>query len=110
MFTFCLTVDEMKTKIVSVRVPYTLYDKLQDDGNTKTYTITKALTQYFRSKEPNQQIFTKCNTNVYNQDLVSSLNDQITFLQDQITFLHQQNAYLSLPWYKKIMYQLEGKK
>jgi len=82
-----------------------LFNKLVKHPMSNSELIRKSLHQFFRDKEENQ----KLNFESYNQDLVDSLNNQIGFLQNQIDFLHKQNAYLSLPWYKKIVYQLEGK-
>ena len=83
-----------------------LFHKLNENSLSNSEVIRKSLYQYFRSKEENQTL----NFHSYNQDLVESLNNQIDFLQGQIDFLHNQNAYLSLPWYKKFFYQLEGKR
>jgi len=97
-------------KTVSVRLPYTLYDKLSNDRNTNTYVVTKALQQYYRSKEPNQKVFTDCNTNVYDRDLIDSLKDQIDFLKGQVTFLQKQNSDLSCGWFGRVKLLLESKK
>lgn len=85
----------------------TLFNKLNKDPLSNSDIIRKALRQYYVSKDKNQTDF---NNNSYNQDLFNSLNNQILFLQNEISFLHKQNAYLSLPWYKKAIYQLEEKK
>jgi len=82
-----------------------LFNKLTKHPLSNSELIRKSLHQYFRGHEENE----KLNFESYNQDLVLSQNKQIDFLQSQIDFLHKQNAYLSLPWYKKIVYQLEGK-
>ena len=97
-------------KTISVRIPDSLYDKLHTDCNTKTYTVTKALNQYYRGKEPNQKVFTDCNTNVYDYDLVGSLNDQIEFLKGQVTFLQKQNSDLSCGWVGRLKLLLQSKK
>jgi len=82
-----------------------LFNKLNQNSLSNSELIRKSLRQYFITKEKNQTF----NTNPYSQDLVESLNKQIDFLQNEISFLHKQNAYLSLPWYKKVVYQLEEK-
>jgi hypothetical protein len=78
----------------------TLYNKIKQDPLPKSELIRKALSMYFEEK-PNSHI---------NNELVESLNKQVDFLQNQIDFLHKQNAFLSLPWYKKIVYMLGPKK
>jgi len=108
----------MKTKTVSVRVPYTLYDKLQADCNTKTYTINKALNQYYRSKEPNKKVYSDCNTfvnNEYDQDLISLLKDQVQDLRTDKTIMQQQIqqkdriiAIQSLGFFQRAIYRLSG--
>lgn len=82
-----------------------LFNKLSHNSLSNSELIRKSLRQYFITKEDNQTF----NVNSYNQDLVSSMNKQIDFLQNELSFLHKQNAYLSLPWYKKVVYQLEEK-
>jgi len=88
-----------------------LFNKLNKNPLSNSEIIRKSLRQYFVSKEKNQdknQTFqSDFKENPYNQDLVKSLNSQIEFMRNEISFLHNQNAYLSLPWYKKIVYQLE---
>ena len=82
-----------------------LFNKLNENPLSNSEVIRKALHQYFMSKEENQSF----KVSSYNQELVDSMTKQIDFMQDEISFLHKQNAYLTLPWYKKIVYQLEGK-
>jgi len=83
-----------------------LFNKLNKESLSNSELIRKALNQYFDSTEKKQSF----EFGSYNQDLIKSLNNQIEFLQKEIGFLHKQNAYLSLPWYKKFVYQLEGKR
>jgi hypothetical protein len=82
-----------------------LFNKLNENSLSNSELIRKSLRQYFITKEDNRTF----NVNSYNQDLVGSMNKQIDFLQNELSFLHKQNAYLSLPWYKKVVYQLEEK-
>ena len=82
-----------------------LFNKLSLNSLSNSELIRKSLRQYFITKEDNQPF----NVNSYNQDLVNSMNKQIDFLQNELSFLHKQNAYLSLPWYKRVVYQLEEK-
>lgn len=82
-----------------------LFNKLNQNSLSNSELIRKSLRQYFITKEDNQTF----NVNSYNQDLVDSMNKQLDFLQNELSFLHKQNAYLSLPWYKKVVYQLEEK-
>lgn len=84
----------------------TLFDKVSNHPMSNSDLIRKAVRQYFMMKEENQSF----NMGGYNQEFVNSLNDHIKFLQEEVSFLHKQNAYLSLPWYKRMVYQLEGKK
>lgn len=83
-----------------------LFNKLNENPLSNSELIRKALRQYFMSKEENQRF----ETNSYDRNLVESLTKQIDFLQGEIGFLHKQNAFLSLPWYKKMIYQLESKR
>lgn len=83
-----------------------LFDKLNKDPLPNSEIVRRSLHLYFEPKETNQEE----RSDPFVKDLVVSLNNQISFLQSQIEFLHKQNAFLSLPWYKKVIYQLEGKR
>lgn len=83
-----------------------LFHKLNENPLPNSVIVRKALNQYFRAKEENQTL----HMNQSNRELIDSLTSQIGFLQSQIDFLHNQNAFLSLPWYKKVIYQLEKKR
>lgn len=82
-----------------------LFNKIKQHDLSNSEILRKSAYYYFRSKEENHKI----DSGSYDQDLVKSFTDQISFLQDQISFLQKQNAFLSLPWYKKAIYQLESK-
>jgi hypothetical protein len=103
-------------KTVSVRLPYTLYDKLSNDRNTNTYVVTKALQQYYRGKEPNQKVFTDCNTNVYDPDLIKLYQDQVQDLKltnSQLLDMVQEKdriiAVQSLGVFGRLKYLLQSK-
>jgi hypothetical protein len=100
----------MTKKTLSVRIEPDLHTKVYADVNSNAYVVEKALHQFYRSKEPNSKLYTDTHTNVYDADVMQSLQDHIIFLQKQVTFLQQQNAFLSLPWYKKMVHRLEAKK
>lgn len=85
----------------------TLFNKLNKDPLSNSEIIRKALRQYFISKDKNQTEFNAGGS--YNQDMVHMLNNQIEFLQGEVSFLRKHNVFLSLPWYKKAIYQLEEK-
>jgi len=82
-------------KILSIRIDEKLYTKcIQNKLDNKTI-VTKALNQYFRSKEPNKKLdqeqYTEPYTNVYNQDLLTIMQQQY---QNHILDLQKQKEYL----------------
>jgi len=100
----------MSKKTLSVRLPDDLHTKVYADANSNAYVVEKALRQFYREKEPNKRLFTDCNTNVYDHDLVGSLNDQIEFLKGQVTYLQKQNSDLSCGWFGRVKLLLQSKK
>jgi hypothetical protein len=84
---------------LSVRIEKKMYARVCEDVNKNAYVVSKALSQYYRSKEPNEKLFTETQTmyaNAYNQDLVSTLQLQIQDLKDDKEHLRSQNNALML--------------
>lgn len=100
----------MSKKTLSVRIPPELHTKVYADENDNAYIVEKALRQFYRIKEPNETLFADTQTNVYDGELVQSLNDEIAFLRGQVTFLQKQNSHLSAGWFGRLRLLLESKK
>jgi hypothetical protein len=83
-----------------------LFHKLNEDPLPNSEIVRRSLHLYFDPKETIRET----QSDPFGRDLIVSLNNHIGFLQSQIEFLHKQNAFLSLPWYKKVIYRLEGKR
>ena len=72
-------------KVLSVRVEKSLYTKVNKHESGNSTLITKALEQFFRSKEPNAKLFT--NDSDYVDFLKQTLDEKsqyIGFLQKEV--------------------------
>jgi len=100
---------------LSVRIERKLYTRVCEDANRNAYVVSKALSQYYRGKEPNEKLFTETQTmyeNAYNQDLVSILQLQIQDLKDDKEHLRSQNNALmisSIPLLSRVKMKLLSK-
>jgi len=81
-----------------------LFYKMKNDDLGSSDLIRKSLYLYFKSLEDNNVV-----SGSVDDSTLTIMNNQISFLQNQIEFLQQQNAFLTLPWYKKIIHRLEPK-
>jgi len=77
-------------KTLSVRLDPALYAKVHTDPAGSAYIVSKALHQFYRSKEPNEKVYTNSYANVYNRDLVPVLQSQIDDLRMDKSMLMQQ--------------------
>ena len=109
----------MTTKVLSVRLENELYTKCIHYELEPRELITKALHQYFRSKEPNKklvnELYTSVNTtpvdSVYTKEYVDLLKTTIDDLRKDKTFLESQNNALLVmrtPLLQRIMYKLRA--
>jgi hypothetical protein len=101
----------MNTKILSVRVEEPLYTKCIQHDLPRRELITKALNQYFRSKEPNKKIDNEPYTNVYNKELVEHLQQEINFLHDELQRVHnelQATMMIKTPLLQRVILRLQG--
>ena len=78
-------------KVLSVRVENSLYTRVNKDDMPNSILVSKALTQFFRAKEPNEKIFSD---NLFNYKYVDFLersldekNQYIGFLQKEVESL-----------------------
>lgn len=101
---------------LSIRIDKKLYTLVCDDANKNAYIVSKALSQYYRSKEPNQKLYTDTQTmhaNAYNVEMVDLLKDQISYLRSQNDQLLKINGTLSvanLPFWERAKLLLSSKK
>lgn len=110
VYTFLYAVVGMHKETVSVRIDPALRKRLYADVNSNAYVVEKALRQFYRSKEPNSKVYTDAQTNVYDNDLVQLLQDQVSFLRGQVTYLQKQNSDLSCGWFGRVKLLLQSKK
>jgi D-hexose-6-phosphate mutarotase len=105
------------SKILSVRIEEDLYTKCIHHDLDKRTLVTKALQQYFRSKEPNKKlingVYTPVNDNpvdsVYTQEYVDLLQTTIQDLRKDKAFLESQNNALLImrtPLLQRIIFRL----
>jgi len=105
-----------KTKQISVRIPNHIMEKMGDD-QPRTQIIIKALNQYYRSKEPNKELFTE--TQLYDTQIKSLEKDisylkqqneiQTTYLKDQIEDW-KKISVINMGFFKSIKYRLTSRK
>lgn len=69
-------------KMISVRIPEKMYNKINTHELKNSDIIRKALTQYFRRKEPNSNLDLKV-INMYNKQ-IQNLEQTNEFLKNQI--------------------------
>lgn len=109
--------DGNTSKILSVRLENELYTKCIHHDLDKRTLVTKALQQYFRSKEPNKklidEVYTPVNDtpvdSVYTQKYIDLLQTTIQDLRKDKTFLESQNNALLVmrtPLLQRIIYKL----
>jgi hypothetical protein len=80
-------------KVLSVRIDDVLYTKVNNHDLTRAELISKALNQYFRSKEPNRKLFSKKG---YNHDYVDLLKNTLDEKNDYISFLQKEIENLTV--------------
>jgi len=77
-------------KVLSVRIENELYTNVNNHELSNSVLVSKALTQYFRSKEPNAKLFE------FGDDYVNLLKQSIVDKDQQIGFLQKQVDNLTI--------------
>ena len=80
-------------KVLSVRIENNLYTRVNKNELPNSLLISKALNQYFRSKEPNKKIFYK---NGYNVEYIDLLKKTIDDKDNHINFLQKEVENLTI--------------
>ena len=74
--------------------------------------MSKALAQYFRSKEPNGRLPDEAYTSVYNHELVDHLQHEVLFLQAELQRVHgelQATMLLKTSLLSRVLLRIKGR-
>ena len=99
---------------LSVRLDKKLYAAVCNDVNKNAYVVSKALANYYRSKEPTKKLYADPQAtyaNAYDIGMVDLLKDQISELKHDKQYLQDQNNALlvsSQPLLQRIIYRLKS--
>jgi nucleoid-associated protein YejK len=75
-------------KVLSVRVENSLYTRVNKDDMPNSILVSKALTQFFRAKEPNTKLFSEKSDYVdFLKQSIDEKNQYISFLQKEVESL-----------------------